>query len=173
MSAADDGDTRSNGTGDGQDVLSKLPRTRPQRSTARRTAARSARAKTAAPSAAPKPTPAKPKANATATAGAKKPSGGASKVAAGAASGTARNGGQRVRRAARRSAEAKPVTVEEPVPRQGFASDSDERASGPVQPPGGADLVATAAEIVGELAKAGLSTGERLVKDMLARLPLS
>jgi hypothetical protein len=28
-------------------------------------------------------------------------------------------------------------------------------------------------EIVGEVAKAGLSTGERLLKDLLSRLPLS
>ncbi len=48
-----------------------------------------------------------------------------------------------------------------------------DRASGPVQPPGGAELVATAAEIVSELAKAGVSTGERLFKDLLGRLPLS
>jgi hypothetical protein len=58
------------------------------------------------------------------------------------------------------------------VPRQGFESDFD-RASGPVQPPGGTEFVATAAEIFSELAKAGFSTGERLLKDVLSRLPLS
>jgi hypothetical protein len=42
-----------------------------------------------------------------------------------------------------------------------------------VQPPGGAELLASAAEIVGELTKAGLSTGERLLKDVFSRLPLS
>jgi hypothetical protein len=62
--------------------------------------------------------------------------------------------------------------VDESVPRQGFESELD-RASGPVQPPGGAELVATAAEIVTELARAGVSTGERLLKDFLGRLPLS
>lgn len=55
---------------------------------------------------------------------------------------------------------------------QGFESESD-RARGPVHPPGGAELVASAAEIVGELAKAGLASGERLLKDVLSRLPLS
>ena len=59
---------------------------------------------------------------------------------------------------------------EEPVPRQGFASDED-RASGPVQPPGGQELLATAAEIVSELAKAGAGAGERLVRDIISRLP--
>jgi hypothetical protein len=42
-----------------------------------------------------------------------------------------------------------------------------------VQPPGGAELVASAVEILGELAKGGLSTGERLLKDVISRLPLS
>ncbi len=60
----------------------------------------------------------------------------------------------------------------DPVPKQGFECEG-ERANGPVQPPGGSELVATAAEIIGELAKAGLSTGERLVKDVLSHLPLS
>jgi hypothetical protein len=48
-----------------------------------------------------------------------------------------------------------------------------DRASGPVQPPGSTELMATAAEIVSELAKAGVSSGERLLKDLLGRLPLS
>jgi len=56
------------------------------------------------------------------------------------------------------------------VPTQGFESESD-IASGSVQPPGGAELAASAAEIVAELAKAGLSAGERLLGDLLARLP--
>ena len=49
----------------------------------------------------------------------------------------------------------------------------EERASGSVHPPGGTELIASAAELVGELAKAGFSTGERLFKDALSRLPLS
>ncbi len=64
-----------------------------------------------------------------------------------------------------------PRPVEDSVPRQGFESDMD-RASGPVQPPGGTELMATAAEIVSELARASVSTGERLIKDLLGHLPL-
>jgi hypothetical protein len=79
-------------------------------------------------------------------------------------------GKQHTRSATRRPAAASPAT--EPVPRQGFECGND-RASGPVQPPGGAELVASAAEILGELAKAGLSTGERLLKDVFSRLPLN
>jgi hypothetical protein len=78
------------------------------------------------------------------------------------------------RRAAARetSARAGASAKAPPVPRQGFECEG-ERASGPVQPPGGTELVASAAEIIGELAKAGLSTGERVLKDVLSRLPLS
>lgn len=60
--------------------------------------------------------------------------------------------------------------VEEPAPRQGYECEG-ERASGPVAPPGGPELVASAAEIVGELAKAGFSAGERLLKDVFSHLP--
>ncbi len=54
-------------------------------------------------------------------------------------------------------------------PRQGFESEAD-RVSGPVAPPGGAELLATAAEVVSEIAKAGIATGERLLRDVLSRL---
>ncbi|HTW42048.1 MAG TPA: hypothetical protein VMD79_07015 [Solirubrobacteraceae bacterium] len=56
-----------------------------------------------------------------------------------------------------------------PAPRQGFESESERGRT--VHPPGGAELVASAAEIVGELAKAGVSAGERLLKDAFSRLP--
>jgi len=73
---------------------------------------------------------------------------------------------------ARQPARAKARQTREPVPRQGFECEG-ERAHAPVQPPGGPELVASAVEIVGELAKAGLSTGERLLRDVFSRLPLS
>ncbi len=69
-----------------------------------------------------------------------------------------------------RSSPASSRPKREAAPRQGFEADS-ESMTGSLQPPGGVELVASAAEIVGELAKAGLSTGERLLKDALARLP--
>jgi len=74
--------------------------------------------------------------------------------------------------AAPKLAAPKPVPPE-PVasaPRQGFESEPS-RATGPVQPPGGAELVAGAAEIVGELARAGVSAGERVLKDLFSRIP--
>jgi hypothetical protein len=67
---------------------------------------------------------------------------------------------------------ARPVSAQEPAPRQGFESESD-APTGSIQPPGGVELVASAAELVGELAKAGLSRSERLLKDFVSRLPLS
>ena len=67
------------------------------------------------------------------------------------------------KRPARRT--AKPAVAVEPAPRQGFESEG-ERTSRPVQPPGGRSWSHSAAEIVGELAKAGSSTGERLLKDV-------
>lgn len=77
---------------------------------------------------------------------------------------------RRPRTGKRAPAPRRPVAVEEPAPRQGFECEG-ERATGPVQPPGGPEMVATAAELVGELAKAGVSVGERLLKDVFSRLP--
>lgn len=39
-----------------------------------------------------------------------------------------------------------------------------------MQPPSGTELAASMAELLGELAQAGLATGERLVRDVLRRL---
>jgi hypothetical protein len=55
------------------------------------------------------------------------------------------------------------------VPRQGFESEGD-GTRGSVQPPGATELMTSALEIVGEFAKSGVSTGERLLKDVLSRL---
>ncbi|HTC60666.1 MAG TPA: hypothetical protein VK691_11180 [Solirubrobacteraceae bacterium] len=96
----------------------------------------------------------------------------ARKAAAAGAAATTRPsavGAKRVRSAPKRTAGPPPS---ERAPRQGFECEG-ERANGSVQPPGGAELVAGAAELIGELAKAGISTGERLFKDVLSRLPLS
>jgi hypothetical protein len=56
------------------------------------------------------------------------------------------------------------------APRQGFEGEGDS-ASGPVQPPGAAEFAVSALELVGDLTKAGLSLGERVVKSVVARLP--
>jgi hypothetical protein len=151
-------------------VLANLPRARPQRSTPRRTAARE---RASAPSA-----------------GDGSAAGRSGATRSGAKRQAAAPGGKRAaatkpkgqasasRAKPRAGAKARPKAAsrrtrreqEEPVPRQGFASDED-RASGPVQPPGGQELLATAGEIVSELAKAGVGAGERLVRDIISRLP--
>ncbi len=146
----------------GQGVLSNLPRTRPQRASARRAAARKASSAPTATDAvaassnggpAPKPVGAPAPATKRSPAPAREPA---------------------PAKRARSSTKPKAVKPDPgpPVPRQGFECEG-ERASGPVHPPGGTELVASAAEMIGELAKAGLSTGERLFKDVLSRLPLS
>ncbi len=146
-----------------QGVLSQLPRTRPQRSSARRAASRRAgQAGGQLPegdAATPKPKRAKAPAASTkraAPAKAKAPTASRAKTPQSVKVATPH--------APRR---AKPV-AEQPVPRQGFESESD-RARGPVRPPGGTELLTSAAEIVGELTKAGFSTGERLLRSLLPR----
>jgi hypothetical protein len=161
-------------------VLANLPRTRPQRSSARRVAARGTTS-ASEPARARKPARAKRPAVSSAAAATNAPAG---PVRDSSASATAKAGvggpsPRSVTAAKRRAAPRRPAArrsrstaAEDAAPRQGFECDG-EAAGGSVAPPGGADLVATAVEIVGELTKAGLSTGERLVKDVLSRLPLS
>jgi len=137
-------------------VLVNLPHTRPQRSSPRRAAAREASAGVGAE----RRTPGRPAAR--------------SRIGGG----TAQAGSHRV--ATARGPAGKPKRPErasgsrrrDAAPRQGFEAES-ENMNGSVQPPGGAELIATAAEIVGELAKVGLSAGERLLKDAFSRLPRS
>lgn len=70
----------------------------------------------------------------------------------------------------RRSARTPPEPSEPPVPPQGFETEEPIEPGRPVQPPSGPELVASVADLFGELAQAGLSTGERLVRDALRRL---
>jgi hypothetical protein len=78
--------------------------------------------------------------------------------------------GARRAKATRGAASARTAAAA-PAPRQGFECEG-ERPSRTVHPPGGAELVASVGEIVGELTKAGLSASERLIRDALSRLPL-
>jgi hypothetical protein len=92
--------------------------------------------------------------------------------ARGAGTGGAPTATRRPRRA-RASSQRRPRAAGlAPAPRQGFEGDG-ERPSGPVQPPGGAELVASAAEIVSEVTKAGIAVGERLLKDVFSRIARS
>jgi hypothetical protein len=143
-------------------VLASLPSTRPQRPSARRAAARARASRTSASAtvggvegkAAGNLKP-KPKSKAKAKPKPKRKPATRPKTTAPKS------------RASRTSRRAK---VEEPVPKQGYETEPDFIA-GPVQPPGGTELVASAAELAGELAKSGVTTGARLIKDLLSRLP--
>lgn len=59
------------------------------------------------------------------------------------------------------------------APRQGFEAESDVEPGKPVAPPGGAELAASAVELLGEMAQSGLTSGGRLLKDALSRLSRS
>ncbi len=154
--------------GESEGVLSQLPRTRPQRSSPRRAAARRASA------AAQEATAASARSNGRATAAAAKAAPKTATAAKAAPKGAKATAKAAPKRAVKRPIKSttKPFVVAEPAPRQGFECEG-ERTNGSVHPPGGAELVASAVEIVGELAKVGISTGERLLKDVLSRLPLS
>lgn len=150
------GNSRSTTPQGDREVLVNLPHTRPQRSSPRRAAAREATTGTTAQ----KRTPARPAARSR-IGGGSAPSGSRKPAVSRTPGGKARGAPKRPAGSGRRN---------DAAPRQGFESDS-ENMSGSVQPPGGAELVASAAEIVGELAKVGLSAGERLLKDAFSRLP--
>ena len=155
MSDVDESD-RPSGTPIGVvGVLSNLSRTRPQRASARRAAAREARSPAMGQSDEPAGAGKRPKTKA-------KPAKADKAAKAAKAARTAAKAGAKAR--------AAKASEQEQVPRQGFECEG-EGATGPVQPPGGAELVGSAAELLGEVAKAGVSAGERLVKDLLGRLP--
>jgi hypothetical protein len=161
MSGPNDGDGRADVPEERQSVLGNLPRTRPQRSSARRTAARrSTAAPTAANGEAARPKRAASRRSSKGRSAATPAPASRPKAAAGAA------GKQRKASASSRRASSPPKQA---VPRQGFETEAD-RARGPVQPPGGTELIASAVEIVGDLAKSGLSSGERVLKSVFSRL---
>jgi hypothetical protein len=165
MSGPADENGKSNGLHsspqDAAGVLANLPRSRPQRSSARRDAARRTRAK--ADSAAVT--------SEASGAAARTPRAKASSAARAKAAGERRAKPRPDRPGTKRAAPSRAKAREE-VPTQGFESVA-ERASGSVQPPGSTELIASAAEMLGDVAKAGLATGERLLKDVFSLLPRS
>ena len=110
-----------------------------------------------------------------------------SEAAAAPSANGARSAGATPKRAAKAASPRKPRKTAKPraesaakrvppqpadsAPRQGFESEPSRSSTGPVQPPGGAELVASAVEMVGEVARAGVSAGERVLKDLFSRLP--
>lgn len=149
MSDSPTGDPAEPPAGVSPGVLASLPHTRPQRASARRAAARAGKgASKADPARAPR---------------ARSASG--DEPAPAPPSSSSSSSPRPARRRARR-----PPREEDQVPRQGYEAEPDSLA-GPVQPPGSAELVSSASELAGELAKASVTAGARLVKDLLSRLP--
>ncbi len=63
---------------------------------------------------------------------------------------------------------AKPA--EPPAPKQGYEPEEELELGKSVNPPNGAELVESMADIVGELANSGLTAGGRLLKDAFSLL---
>jgi hypothetical protein len=143
MSDSPSGDPGGPASADGPGILAGLPRTRPQRASARRAAARAAKPSATSPRQAKAIPP---------------------RQAPKRAPASIRAAGK-----GRRTPVKTGATVDERAPRQGFEAEPD--SLGPVQPPGSTELVSSAAELAGELAKAGVSTGARMLRDFLSRLP--
>jgi translation initiation factor IF-2 len=186
---------RAHGERDGN-VLSGLPRSRPQQTSPGREAARARRAALEGPTS-PKPAGAAAHSKRPSSAGAGgadqprhatrvgstpgkravaggKPTagsraaakpGGSGKRGAGTKTGRGGKAGGAGKRASKTGRAGRRA-----VPRQGYAGDP-EGLHGSVEPPGGAELLASAGELAGELAKAGLSSGTRALRDLFRRLP--
>jgi hypothetical protein len=59
---------------------------------------------------------------------------------------------------------------EPPAPKQGYEPEEEVELGATVNPPSGAELVESVADIVGELANSGLAAGGRLLKDAFSLL---
>jgi hypothetical protein len=154
MSESGEHEPRAEPERDAAGVLANLPRTRPQRSSARRIAAREGANGASTPARS-----------------AKAPARSAKRDASARAAAT-RTSAKRPKTATRkRPARARPSAERERAPRQGFESDGDS-GRGPVSPPGGAELITAATELLTEVTKAGLSRGADTLRDLASRLRL-
>jgi hypothetical protein len=147
-------------------VLAALPRTRPQRASPRRAAAR-----TGTPAGAKKPAGARAAKESAVT---KKPTA-TKKPAATKRPTTTKRPVTTGKPAASRKRASKPVAKppEPPggrAPSQGYEPEEEVELGATVNPPSGAELVESVANIVGELANSGLAAGGRLLKDAFSLL---
>jgi hypothetical protein len=201
MSESPSGDPRETAAADGPGILAGLPHTRPQRASARRAAARAATSGTAtagetthaptaggethAPARNSTRAPARkaPRTHAheaTRSDAARAPTRKASSSAPGKAPRTPARNSTRAptrkappsaaRKAPRATAGSRSEPAGESVPLQGYEPEEG-ALNRTIQPPGGAELVTSIAELAGELAKAGVNTGGRWLRDVFSRLP--
>jgi hypothetical protein len=154
-------------------ILAALPRARPQRASARRTAARTSTAAKRSTAAAKTATATKTKSARAATA--KKQVARESPVVTepvAAKQPTARKPVAAKKAASPRRRAAKPIAkpAEQPAPKQGYEPEEELELGKSVNPPSGAELVESVADIIGELANSGLTAGGRLLKDAFSLL---
>ncbi len=142
MSAEEPEAGKGSGTAKGGDVMSSLPRTRPQRPSRRRASGGGDTPKRA-PRAAPKPAATTKAASTRAKPAAKGP-----RVA---------------------SARSKPAGVRPSAATK--AASSQPPPKRPPSPPSGTDLVGTAVQAAGELAQLGLTLGTKALRDAAKRIP--
>jgi hypothetical protein len=168
MSDSSSRDLREPASAEGSGILAGLPRTRPQRASARRTASREAAPETSRTAASQQPNAA-PSRPAPAGKGAKASAPAKAEGKTSASGGRPKTTAEGSARTKTRARVADNDSTRERAPRQGFEAEPD--SLGPVQPPGSTELISSAAELAGELAKAGVNTGARVLKDFLSRLP--
>jgi len=179
-------------------ILAALPRARPQRASARRAAARTSasarKGRTAAKTATTTKTTQATKAQGARPAANKKPVAGKRLAAAGPAAAKATAGKATAGKATAGKATAGKATAGKPVatdkagstkrggkkpvskpaepkaPKQGYEPEEELELGKSVNPPSGAELVESVADIIGELANSGLTAGGRLLKDAFSLL---
>jgi hypothetical protein len=157
--------------GDGAGVLANLPRSRPQRSSARRIAARESSDRAGGAS---RRAPAS--ARAKASSGSPRTTVKTEKATPKAARGSTGNGAARARPGPAPRSRPKVATARSDsaksanrAPRQGFESDA-ESTSGPVAPPGSAEFLNAATELLAVVARSGLSRGSATLREIMERL---
>lgn len=154
-------------------ILAALPRARPQRTSARRAAARTSTAAKRSTAAAKPATATKTKSARAPTT--KKHVARESPVAAepvAAKKPTVRKPAAAKQAAPTKRRARKPTakSVESPAPKQGYEPEEELELGKSVNPPSGAELVESVADIIGELANSGLTAGGRLLKDAFSLL---
>ncbi|HEV7937291.1 MAG TPA: hypothetical protein VGP18_04625 [Solirubrobacteraceae bacterium] len=162
-------------------ILAALPRARPQRASTRRAAARANKpatktVTTTKAKSAPAATTVKPNASKKAVpvqrpVAGKKPIQAHQRVTGKKAVPAQRPiAGKKAVSTTRRAAKPVAKLAVPPVPRQGYEPEEELELGKTVNPPSGAELVESVADIIGEVANSGLTAGGRLLKDALSLL---
>jgi hypothetical protein len=154
-------------------ILAALPRARPQRASARRAAARTSTAAKKGTTAAKSDTATKTK-SARATKAKRQVARESPAVAKPLAvkKATARKPVAVKKAASTKRRVRDPIAkpAEPPAPKQGYEPEEELELGKSVNPPSGAELVESVADIIGELANSGLTAGGRLLKDAFSLL---